>query len=101
MLITKSKTVKSGVRKRTVNRVVRIGPLSLRFITLIMFAALALLYLAQSTQSATKTYTTQELKIQKDELFKEKERLDIEATRLKSLQQIQNDVSRLGLEQKQ
>lgn len=98
MLITNSDSTTEGVRKRTVNRVVQIGPLSLRFITLIMLAAVALFYLAQSTQSATKRYTVRELELQKDDLSKEKDRLNIEATRLKSLPEIQGNVDRLGLQ---
>ena len=101
MQITSSKTTKQGVRKRTVNRSVHVGPLSLRFITIIMFAAVALFYLAQSTQSATKSYTIYGLELKKDELAKENERLEIETTRLKSLQKIQEGVDRLGLESNQ
>lgn len=98
MLLTSAKTTKSGVRKRTINRVVQIGPLSLRFMTLVMLAAVALFYLAQSTQSATKTYKVQELRQEKDSLTKEQDRLQIEATRLKSLQQIQESADKLGLQ---
>jgi len=98
MLITNSKTFTPGVRKRTINRVVHVGPLSLRFITLIMFAAIALFYLAQSTQSATKNYAVRGLEINKEELTKEKERLQIEATRLKSLTAIDQDLDKLNLQ---
>lgn len=101
MLITSSKSSKKGVRKRTINRVVHLGPLSLRFITLIFFAAIALFYLAQSTQSATKGYTIRNLDLEKSDLLNEKERLIIETTRLKSLQEIQGSVDKLGLVQGQ
>ena len=98
MLITSSKTSKQGIRKRTINRSVHIGPLTLRFITLIMFAAVVLFYLAQSTQSATKKYTVREIELQKNDLTKERQRLEVEADRLKSLPNIQESAARLGLE---
>ncbi|OIP06393.1 hypothetical protein COS66_02425 [Candidatus Berkelbacteria bacterium CG06_land_8_20_14_3_00_43_10] len=98
MLMTHAKTSQHGVRKRTVQRVVHVGPLSLRFITIIMFTAVALFYLAQSTQSATKRYTVRELELKKEDMQKDKERLSIEATRLQSLQEIQGSVEKLGLQ---
>lgn len=99
MLITSSKSSRSGVRKRTINRTVHVGPLTLRFITLIMFAAVVLFYLAQSTQSATKRYEVRELEMQKTDLTKGKQRLEVEAARLKSLPNISESASKLGLEQ--
>jgi cell division protein FtsL len=101
MLITSSKSAKQGVRKRTVNRVVHVGPLSLRFITLLMLAGVTLFFLAQSSQSATKTYTIRELDLKQGDLTKERDRLQIETTRLKSLQSIQGSVDKVGLEQSQ
>lgn len=98
MLITSSNSVKLGVRKRTVNRGVHLGPLSLRFMTLIMLAVVALFYLAQSTQSATKSYQVRELELQKTDLGKQKDQLDIEAARLKSIQSIQSNLDKTGLQ---
>lgn len=98
MLITKSNSVKLGIRKRTLNRMVKIGPLSLKFITLIIFAAIALFYLAQTTQSATTNYKVRELKLQKESLLQENQRLAIEAVRLQSLKEISQGFKELGLE---
>ncbi|NCO43927.1 hypothetical protein GW889_00135, partial [Candidatus Berkelbacteria bacterium] len=58
----------------------------------------ALFYLAQSTQSATKRYTVRELELKKEDMQKDKERLSIEATRLQSLQEIQGSIEKLGLQ---
>jgi hypothetical protein len=66
--------------------------------TLIMLAIVALFYLAQSTQSATKSYSIRELELQKDDLGKQKDRLDIEAARLQSIQTIQTNVDKVGLQ---
>jgi len=77
--------------------VVQVGPLSLRFITLLILAALALFYLAQSSQSATKNYKVRELELTKQGLKEENERLEIETLRLKSLAEAQKIINS-GLE---
>ncbi|MBI3260924.1 hypothetical protein HYZ64_00945 [Candidatus Berkelbacteria bacterium] len=76
---------------------VQVGPLSLRFITLLILAALALFYLAQSSQSATKNYKVRELELTKQGLKEENERLEIETLRLKSLAEAQK-LTNSGLE---
>lgn len=76
---------------------VQVGPLSLRFITLLILAALALFYLAQSSQSATKNYKVRELELTKQGLHEENERLEIETQRLKSLTEAQK-LTNSGLE---
>ncbi|TSC93051.1 MAG: Uncharacterized protein CEN89_291 [Candidatus Berkelbacteria bacterium Licking1014_7] len=97
MLLTNSSSVKQGVRKRTIAKTIKIGPLSLKFITMIIFASIALFYLAQTTQSATKTYKIRELRLTKEELKEENRRLEIEAIRLKSLKEVLKGVEETGL----
>lgn len=98
MLITNSNDNQFGTRKRTINREIKIGPLSIQFVVIIILAALALLYLAQSTQGATKNYQIRELEDQKTKLNSEIDRLDIESVRLKSLNEIKNKAEELKLE---
>ncbi|MCL5795490.1 MAG: FtsL-like putative cell division protein [Patescibacteria group bacterium] len=98
MLITKSNLEESGLRKRTIDREIKIGPLSIQFVVIIILAALALLYLAQSTQSATKNYQIRELEDQKSKIEEENKRLEIETVRLKSLNEIKSSVKDLNLE---
>ena len=98
MLITKGHSVKPGIRKRTFSRLIKIGPLSLKFITLIILAAVALFYLAQTTQSATKTYKVRELRLKKEKLKEKNQRLEIEAIRLESLKQISQGLEGDNLE---
>lgn len=99
MLLTRSNNLEFGTRKRTIGREIKIGPLSLQFITVIILAALALLYLVQSTQSASKNYKFRELEDKKIELQQENERLQIESTRLKSLNEIKSKTQDLQLQQ--
>ncbi len=97
MLITNSNSPNSNLRQKTVNREIKIGPLSIQFIVIIVLAAMALLYLAQSTQSATKNYKLQEVRDQKAQIESETERLEVEATRLKSLSEIEKNAENLDL----
>lgn len=91
MNFIKNKT-ENNFRKRTIGREISVGPLTLRFITVIIIAALCILYLAQSTQGATQNYKLTELEQTKRELKKENERLEIEAVRLQALKDI--DINR-------
>lgn len=99
MLLTRTNDLELGTRKRTIGREIKIGPLSLQFITVIILAALALLYLAQSTQSASKNYKVRELEDKKIILQEENERLEIESTRLKSLNEIKNKTQDMQLQE--
>lgn len=87
MLLTK-KEMSNNLRSRTINSSVSIGPLTLRFITVIVIAALCILYLAQSTQGATQNYKVREMEQKQNELEKENERLDVEAVRLQALKNV-------------
>lgn len=98
MLITRSNIIETGVRKRTIGRAISFGPISLRFVTILILAAFALFYLAQSTQSATRNYKIQELEREKKKIEIETERLRAESFRLRSLNNIQEHSGELGLE---
>ncbi len=58
-----------------------------------LLVMLGLLYLSQSNAIALKGYSLSELERQKTELESERDRLQIEATRLQSIQEIQNTQS--------
>lgn len=88
MLITNSNNNQNSFRKRTINKHVSFGPLTLRFITIIIVAALCILYLAQSTQGAMQNYKLREIEQTKQDLERENERLQIDAVRLQALQNI-------------
>ncbi len=90
MLLTK-KEMPNNFRSRTINSSVSIGPLTLKFITVIVIAALCILYLAQSTQGATQNYKVREMEQKQAELEKENERLDVEAVRLQALKNVDSD----------
>jgi len=99
MLITNQNTMDLGTRKRTIGREVKIGPVSLSFVSIIILAALALFYLAESTQGATKNYQVRELEDQKTQLVQEQQRLEVESVRLKSLSEIKQSTENGNLEE--
>jgi cell division protein FtsL len=88
-----------GIRKRTVDKRVYLGPNSMKVIILVILAAFSLFYLSQSSQSATKNYQISDLDQQKNDINSEKERLEVEANRLKALSIIQEKASQNGMEQ--
>ncbi len=88
MLITKSNNWEEGVRKRTINREFRLGPLSLKFATIALITVIALFYLAQSTQGAAQKYQIMKLSETQKELQAKSKELEVEAARLKSLNEI-------------
>lgn len=98
MLITNSNDAQVGTRKRTISPKIGLGPNTLRVVAVVIFAAFALFYLSQSTQSTTRNYTISDLESQKNQIQSETERLEVEATRLKSLKEIEGNAGRLNLE---
>ena len=98
MLITKENTWEPGYRKRTINKEFKIGPLSMKFITIALIAVGVLFFLAQSTQSSSKKYQIMQLQDAKVQLESQSKELEIEAVRLKSLNEIKSSSESLGLQ---
>ncbi len=98
MLITQSNTWGSGFRKRTIRSEVKLGPVSLKFITIALVAIVALFYLAQSAQSSTFKYKVMELGDKKTNVESDIKQLEVESARLKSLNEIKNSAQAMNLE---
>ena len=99
MLLANRSSNSVGVRKRTIGRQFKLGPISLQFVTVVILAAAALFYLAQSTASATRNYYLTELQQKKETLSQENEKLKVEAIRLRSLNEIQKAAQNFKLEE--
>ncbi len=82
----------TGARTRTINRMIHIGPVSMRILTIASLASLLLFYLAQTTQSATKSYEVQALEQKYQETVDEFDRMKLEAQRLQSLAAIKEGI---------
>ena len=66
-------------------RLLSLGPTATKVVVLVLFAVLLLLYLAQSTQGATRQYEARSLEDSLSEAKQDRQTLDIEAVRLQSL----------------
>ncbi len=75
----------------------RLGPVSLGFITVLIFSLISLFYLAQSNQITTKGYALQEFQQQEDKIVSENERLQVEAARLESLNKAKEKSGELSM----
>lgn len=90
LTITNSKITKLGYKKRTLERQIYIGPISLKFLIIGLLSILLLIYIAQSNEASLKGYKLQELQEAKNNLLLENQRLNLEAIRLKSLESLEN-----------
>lgn len=97
MLITRNNNWEPGFRKRTIKKEFKIGPMSLKFITIALIAVGALFYLAQSTQTAASKYKIMQLSDSQEQLEAQSKDLEVEAVRLKSLNEIKGSSDSLGL----
>lgn len=77
---------------------VTLGFFSIRMIGFLVLAILALMYVAQSSQGATKRIQVQSLRAQADTLVTEEDQLRLEAKRLQSLDTISQSVDQMQLE---
>lgn len=90
LTITNSSINKLGYKKRAIDRTVRVGPVSLKFIAIGLLFILMLFYVVESNESSLKGYKIQELQSKKDDLLNETQKLNLEVARLKSLEALEN-----------
>ncbi|MDO8513127.1 MAG: hypothetical protein Q7S37_01360 [bacterium] len=100
MLVRLNSRVSSRRRHRTIKKQsVAMGPGALRFITIFILALLTLIYLIQSTKGSTKQMEITKLEDRAELLKNERQDIQIEAVRLKSLQNLKNNPDLSGFEQ--
>ena len=89
----------NGVRQRIIKRQdVTVGPVAIKFITIFVLALLTLIYLIQSTRGATQQLKLTGLEEHKKELQNERSEIELEAIRLKSLQNLKDKAKNFKLE---
>jgi Tfp pilus assembly protein PilN len=93
--------MKDRTKRRKFNRNYRphfkLGKYSFGFVVLALILVISLLYLSQSNKIAIRGYDIAELEKQKQELLAEKERLEIESSRLQSIQEIEKGLKNSGM----
>lgn len=86
--------MKDRLKRRKFNRNYksnfRLGKVSFALVVVALVFVFSLLYLSQSNKMALRGYDIAELEKQKEELLEERERLEIESSRLQSIQQIES-----------
>ena len=98
LTITNSRDTNIGIKKSAVKREIVIGPTAIKFITLSIFAILALVYLTQATQGANRSIKVRDVSDKKAEIQLKQERLEVEKVRLQSLQQIDQSIQKPSME---
>lgn len=88
LTITSSRDAATGVKKRAFNKELSIGTNAIKFISLAIFAILAIIYLTQSTAGANRSIDVTDLNNKTKDLEVRKERLEVEKSRLESLGEI-------------
>jgi len=83
-----SKNSQLGTKKRTLPRQITLGPNALKFIAIVIFAALGIVYLSQSTRGANLSVELRQLDTDQQSLERQIERLNAESARLKALDNI-------------
>ncbi|MGA2666517.1 MAG: hypothetical protein ABSE91_00295 [Patescibacteria group bacterium] len=97
MLITQSNSWEAGIRKRTVKSELKLGPVSLKFVTIALIATAALFYLAQSTQATSLKYQVMNLQTKVGNEQMDLKQLQVESARLQSLNEIKTSATNMGL----
>lgn len=98
MLITKNNSWDAGMRKRTIKKELKLGPMSVKFVLIALMAIAGLFYLSQSAQASSQRYQIMQVSSDKQELEAKTKDLEVEAARLKSLNEIKNSTQSVGLE---
>lgn len=98
MFIVGSRSKDLGLRKRSIERRFVLGPNAVKILAIVVLAVFSLFYLSQSSQSAAKNYTVSNLEEESNKSTAEKDRLEVEANRLKALSIIQEKAADKGME---
>ena len=75
----------------------KIGPVSIKFITIAIICLLSLFYLAQSQKTATRAYQIKSLQDEKEKILQQNEELQVGTAKLKSIENIQSEIGSLQL----
>lgn len=95
--LTLNKTFNSSNRTKTIKNKLKTGPVTLTIVTIVLFCALGLLFLAQVFQSQSKGYEVSELKTKTAELKQQNKDLEIKSAELRSIDSIKQSAKQLNL----
>jgi len=84
-------------RSSTLNTKFKIGPTSIKFVTVVIIALVTLFYLAQVQLEGSKRHEVSDLKNQAEDLQKETKRLETEVVTMQSIQSIKKEAESLNM----
>ena len=99
MLHIGKRDVNLGMRKRSVERRLSLGPVSIKLVIIVLLIVFSFFYLSQSSQSATRNYVISDLQDQKEKTEAAKAQLEVDGNRLKALSLMQDKAKEKGMEQ--
>ena len=82
-----------GVKKRSLPRQITLGPTALKFIAVVIFAALGIIYLTTSTSGANNSIENRKLDTDQQKLQEQIDRLNTESARLKSMSNLSGETA--------
>jgi len=86
-----------GDKNSTIKKKLRLGPISLNFVTIIIIALITLFYLAQTQIGTSKKSQIRDLDQRREELEREIESLEVEIAEIRSIQNLKKDVGSLNM----
>ena len=89
---------KKGKRRKTIKSSLKTGPVTLAIVTVVLTCFVALMFLRQVFDSSTKGFEITELQQQIDGLEQDNARLEIEAAKLKSFENLEDEAKKLNME---
>lgn len=97
MTIANFGSTKKGMRKKTIRNRLTTGPVTLAIVTVVLTCFVALMFLTQVFDSSTKGYEITELQNKAEDLKNEHAKLEIEAARLKSFENLDGEADKLNM----
>ncbi len=86
-----------GDKSSTIKKKLKLGPISLNFVTIIIVALITLFYLAQTQVGTTKKNQIRDLDQRREELDREIEALEVEVAQVNSIKSLKADVESLNM----
>ena len=100
LTLTNSNITRLGRKKRATSYKMAVGPISLKFILIILLCALGLFFVIQSNESSLRGYKIRDLEDSKNQLVQENDKLSVEVARMRSLATLENNNMNLVKPQK-
>lgn len=97
LTLSKSGDIQRGKRKKAIRGKIKIGPVTLCFVTIILLCLISLFYLTQANQIATKGYEIKDLEDRLDNLKEENRGLELRAAELQSVRNVEEGVKKLNM----